>query len=871
MGNIVSVTIEVLFGLLFLWAVWMAVRRHDALARDVALVFLPIAVFLASGVVRDAIGPLPFWVTAGSTIVLLAQPVFSLKLVSDIRALPRRSLSVATGAFAASSVWLVLSGGREPLAYLGAATVFVVTELVAAGYFALEARRRSGAARVRLAVAAAATAGVALAIFAIGLAAASPEGTIATGVALQSGALLAGVGYWIAFLPPRPFRRFWQATSAFAHSERLLAAPATTGSTELWAQLATTARQLTGAATVVLLADGGSLRVAASSESAVHPGLDHPGVDLATVLSGAANPVTEDLLARTGTRFCKIVPLRPDQVAVGAILLLRPRASLFDGDDTELVGALGVRSAQLVQRREVLARQESLTVRLAQTIAALEAASAAKSDFLASMSHELRTPLNAIIGFSTLMATEDEVDGALRVPREWVEHIRNGGDHLLSLINDVLDLSKIEAGRLDLAREPVDLGQAMASSVGGLRPLADRKSQQIDVAAGSSFVVEADPGRLRQILYNLLSNAIKYTPDGGRIWVAAERTGHEIRLSVRDTGVGIAPEDHERAFEEFSQVGDAARHVDGTGLGLSLTKRLVEAHGGRLELVSELGEGSTFTVVFPDRLLVTVPYAAATGSPDEGREGLDVLVIEDEPSSARLLQTYLADAGHHVRLAVDGETGIAMAEARRPGAILLDVLLPGVDGWEVLRRLKSHPELCDVPVVIVTVVDERSVGLALGAVDYLIKPIDPVALLARLEPYTRTSRVETRSMSVLAIDDDPVSLEVVARTLEPLGFTVRQTTSGQEGIRLAISEPPDLVICDLAMPGTDGFEVIAQLHDHPQTAATPILVLTAGDLSGTDRERLNGRVLGIASKGDAGTDGLGVWLTRVLHGATERA
>ncbi|MGP1674437.1 MAG: response regulator, partial [Candidatus Limnocylindrales bacterium] len=861
--DLVTVTTQVLFVLLFVWAVWMAVRRHDALARDVALVFAPIAVVQATGVLRSWVGPLPFWVSAGTIILLLAQPVFSLKLVSDIRTLPRGLLAVASGAFVITSAWLLATMGEVALAYVAAALVFVLTELVAAAYFAIEARRRTGAARVRLAVAALATAGVALAIFAIGVAIAAPQqvGTAPT-VVLQVGALLAAVGYWIAFLPPRALRRFWQGNAAFAHSEQLLAAPPTTRSDELWAQLATTAHQLTGAATVVLLADAVNLRVAASSDPAVQPGTIYPGASLEMVLAVRTDPVADDLLQRTGSRFAKVVPLRPEQTPIGAILLLRPRASLFDSDDTELVGALGVRSAQLVQRREVLAEQESLSIRLTHTVAALEAAGAAKSDFLASMSHELRTPLNAIIGFSALMASQEEVDGTLPVPREWVEHIRSGGDHLLSLINDVLDLSRIEAGRLDLVKERVDLGRAITASVGGMRPLADRKGQHIEISGDPSLAVEVDPGRLRQILYNLLSNAIKYTPEGGRIWVTTEQADGEARIAVRDNGVGIAQDDRDRVFEEFSQVGDTAQRVEGTGLGLSLTRRLVEAHGGRIDLVSELGAGSTFTVVFPE------PGGANAGRPTPdgtlGTAGGDhpdyVLVIEDEPSSSRLLQTYLADAGYQVKLATDGERGLAMATAERPGAIVLDVLLPRMDGWEVLRRLKSDPGLRDVPVIIVTVVDERGVGLALGAVDYLVKPIDPDALLARLGRYRFTAKVKTHSMRVIAIDDDPSALEVVAHTLEPLGFAVHQASSGQDGIRLAMQDPPDLVICDLVMPQMDGFEVIALLHDHPSTVDTPILVLTAHDLSAADKARLNGSVLGIAAKGDAGTDGLGAWL-----------
>ncbi len=573
-----------------------------------------------------------------------------------------------------------------------------------------------------------------------------------------------------------------------------------------------------------------------------------------------------DLLERADARFGKVVTLAPEHDLMGAIFLLRTRPSLFDADDAALVEALGIRSAHLVQRREVLAEQEALSVRLAQTIAALEAAGAAKSDFLASMSHELRTPLNAIIGFSSLMSAQVEVDGSLNVPREWVEHIRSGGEHLLSLINDVLDLAKVEAGRLELATEGVDLGHAVASSVAGIRPLADRKRQTVDVAMDSFITVEADPGRLRQILYNLLSNAIKYTPDEGCIEVSGSRVNGEIRISVRDNGVGIAPDDQVRVFEEFRQVGDQAQRMAGTGLGLALTRRLVEAHGGRIELESKLGVGSTFFVTLPD----THPAEEAADPanlylleslPEEAQ---DILLIEDEASSARLLQTYLVKAGHHVRVASDGESGLAMARARKPAAIVLDILLPGIDGWEVLRQLKSEAGLRDVPVIIATVVDERGVGLALGAVDYMVKPVDPKALLDRLGRYTFTTKVKTRVMNVLAIDDDPVALDIIEDTLGPLGFNVRRAGSGREGIELAHSVGADLVICDLMMPEVDGFEVIARLHAAGATSSIPILVLTARDLTAMDKARLNGRVIGIATKGESGVHGLSEWLTHVM-------
>jgi signal transduction histidine kinase/CheY-like chemotaxis protein len=868
MPDLVVLVAEILFGLLFAWAVVVAVQRRDAIARDVALVFAPLAVLFVTQVARQVLGPLPSAVTLGATILLLAQPVFSLKLVADIRAIPAWLVPTAIVAFTISTAVILVTGTPLSIAVaLGAIGVFVVTELVAAAYLALEAGRRHGSVRFRLALAAVATAAVAGALLTSGASAAGDSVAAAATVVIRFVALFAALAYWIAFLPPLPLRRFWQRSAAFTHSEALLTAPASAEPAELWAQLARTVRYLTGAATVVLTTrpDGSLKTVATDGPTGDTPRSFGPG-SLDPLTSGDGHdPVSDALTEASGIRFAEVVPLLAEGIPAAVVVLLRGHPSLFDSDDAGLVSSLGVRSLYLVQRREILAEQERLGGRLAETVEALRAASAAKSDFLASMSHELRTPLNAIIGFSELMISEPEVDGTLAVPREWVEHIRSGGSHLLVLINDVLDLSKIEAGRLDLVRERIHLPHAIGESVAGLRPLADRKQLAIELVVEPA-IVDVDPGRFRQILYNLLSNAIKFTPAGGSISIEASTVGDEVRIAVRDSGVGISTDDQARVFEEFRQVGGRAEQAAGSGLGLALTKRLTEAHGGRVELESTVGAGSTFTVVLPRldvRHAESAPPPMLT-SPRVTDDAPEILVIEDEPSSARLLHTYLADGGYRVRLAHDGETGLELARERRPSAVVLDVLLPGMDGWEVLRRIKSDDALRDIPVIIVTVVDERGIGLALGAVDYLVKPIDREGLLACLDRFTFTTKVKTRPISVLAIDDEPAALDLIQGSLQPLGFGIRRAASALEGLALARTSPPDLVICDLLMPEIDGFEVVSQLHDDPATSGVPILILTAHTLSAAEKDRLNGRILGIAQKGDITGDGLRQWLARII-------
>jgi DNA-binding response OmpR family regulator len=435
------------------------------------------------------------------------------------------------------------------------------------------------------------------------------------------------------------------------------------------------------------------------------------------------------------------------------------------------------------------------------------------------------------------------------------------------LINEVLDLAKVEAGRLELDRAAFDLRSLIAETMAGLRPLAERKHLVI-TSQGTVDRLVADRGRVRQILYNLLSNAIKFTPDGGSISVEAVADNSFVRLTVTDTGPGIAATDQALIFEEFSQVGEIGTRQEGTGLGLALARRLVEAHGGRIELVSELGSGSRFTASFPqaDEPGVVTDAVSRLEEPDTAAvagRGADVLVIEDDPSAVRLLRTYLETDGYGVRVARDGPSGLAEARARPPAAIVLDILLPGTDGWEVLREFKADPALRDVPVIIVSVVDERGLGLALGAVDYFLKPVDRTALLDRLSRYTFTTKVKTRSIRVLAVDDDPAALDLIYAALQPEGFDVVRAAGGREAIDRAAAEPFDLVVCDLVMPDLDGFDVVTALRAEPSSREVPILILTAHTLTDAEKARLNGQILGIVEKGEDGAAGLRRWLASI--------
>ena len=880
----VTIAAELLFGAVFIAAVVQYVRRPDGLRLWVALVFAPLALLFVVQVARLIAIPLPPAVSLAAGVLLFAQPLFTLGLVRQVRPIPRllipASIVVLVGSLVAAVVPTLFGGAASRPFVLVAAAAFGAIELIAAGYLALDARRRRGASAWRIWAAAGATGllGLALIVATAGSLVGSPASVVTT--VSRVVALLAAVGYVIAFMPPPSARRVIQAGASVDFLKRLVAGSGASVD-EIWGEFAGLARGLSGSTAVIVggLDDERVGILATSSEPAMSArlaelapmradlddllGLVGRGERRTNQLSG----FLAELAGHAGAAYMSVVRVdhgeAPNEVVV--VLLSRGR-SLFATSDLELLATLGGQSAVIAERRAVLANQEALAAQLRQTVEALRIASQAKSDFLASMSHELRTPLSAILGFSDLMRDEPRDGDTARVPVEWIEHVHRGGEHLLALINDVLDLAKVEAGRLDLSFESIDLQTAVGESVNGLRPLAERKSLTIESKIEPVTLV-ADRGRLRQILYNLLSNAIKFTPAQGKITVAGALIDGRIHLSVSDTGVGIAPDDLGTVFEEFRQVGDVTDRQEGTGLGLALSRRLAEAHGGRIDLESTVAVGSTFTIVLPqsppnavaERLRDVVPVLAAAGAPARA----SVLVVEDDASAVRLLREYLEPVGYEVRVATDGEAGITAARADPPAAILLDILLPGIDGWEVLRRMRDDPALRDVPVVILTVVDERDVGLALGAVDYLVKPVSRDALLACLARHVAPPSADSR-VKVLAVDDDPAALALIVSALEPEGYDVVVSDGGADALARAPSVMPDVVVCDLMMPDIDGFDVVAGLKRDPRTADVPILVYTAKDVSDEDKARLNGQIAGILVKGEDGKAALLSWLSHAV-------
>ncbi len=547
----------------------------------------------------------------------------------------------------------------------------------------------------------------------------------------------------------------------------------------------------------------------------------------------------------------------------------------FQSSEVDAFGPAQIATAQIIATHaEVALSRAHLFQEITRRNQELERASRTKSEFLANMSHELRTPLNAIIGFSELLLDEPDESYGPETRRTYVETIHESGHHLLSLINDILDLSKVEAGRMELHLEEVPIADTVEQVLRTLEPLLARKTIAVEAEQIEVTELVADEGKLKQILYNLLSNAIKFTPDGGRITVAVTSIDGYVRFTVADTGVGIAPEDQERIFEEFQQLDvGPARRFEGTGLGLALTRRLTELHGGRIWLESAVGKGSRFHVELPVQTRDEQPLAEPQGpstvpviaSPTMPSDRPLVLVVEDDPRAANLMAVYLHSGGYRSVVAAAGRDAIEKARELRPAAITLDVMLPDLQGWEVLRALKEDEEVRHIPVAIVSVVDDLQLGYALGATDYFVKPIDRHALLAWLDRFARGSAVAPEGVKVLVVDDEPSARELLTGMLKPTGYEVLTAADGMEGIERARTEHPNVILLDLMMPGLSGFDVVRALKSDPATSQIPILIVTAKDVTEEEQRLLHGHVAAILQKGDLPAVELATWLRQTLQ------
>ena len=492
-----------------------------------------------------------------------------------------------------------------------------------------------------------------------------------------------------------------------------------------------------------------------------------------------------------------------------------------------------------------------------------------KSVFLANMSHELRTPLNAILGFSELLIDSTNGQFPDETKKRFLEQIHSSGRHLLGLINDILDLSKIEAGQMELHLQTVSVANILSQVASTVEPLAAKKQLRINIEGATAGHITADEGKLEQMVLNLVSNAIKFTPDGGSVTVSAAQTGARLQIVVADTGIGIAEPDLKRIFHEFQQVDSGAnRKQQGTGLGLTLTRSFAALHGGDVRVQSVFGKGSRFTIDLPvngpdpQRAPSTAGHSAAGLHPDISLPL--ILVVEDDPASAELLTRQIERIGFRTQVARNGADAITMARDHKPVAITLDIVLPDIDGWAVLTRLKHDVETSDIPVIVVSVVDDPALGMALGALDYFIKPVEAGALVNRLNNFNFRRKSNGHQTRVLVVDDEAANREWLKNVLEPAGFLVILATGGREAIKLARSGKPDLIMLDLLMPEVNGFDVVAALSSREATSRIPIMVLTAKNLTEADISQLNGHVSTILKRGSTGSVDLLSQLQRVM-------
>ncbi|MGB1857992.1 MAG: response regulator, partial [bacterium] len=481
------------------------------------------------------------------------------------------------------------------------------------------------------------------------------------------------------------------------------------------------------------------------------------------------------------------------------------------------------------------------------------------SQFLANMSHELRTPLNAVIGL-TEMLKEDAEDDENEDYLEPLDRIHNASKHLLTLINDILDLSKIEAGKIELFEEEFSLPKMVEDVIETSRPLAEKNDNRIEIRMDQDLdSIYADQTRVRQIILNLISNACKFTEKGEvhiEVRKILEVETDLIEISVRDTGIGLSDEQQQKLFQAFTQADSSTtRKYGGTGLGLTITRQLSRLMGGDVTVESELGKGTKFTASLrlkrsdastSDQVLPARPKPEFSKEDGSSRK---ILIIDDDPTVRELMRRQLERDGFEVHSASDGKEGITKAREIKPDLITLDILMPDLDGWSVLRSLKADPEVSSIPVVMASILDEKNKGFSLGAADYLSKPLERERLIGSI----RNLIGEGEGKKVMLVDDDPGMRLSVREALSRSGYEVLEAENGSQAITLLQEEDtaPDIILLDLIMPIMNGFEFLEKFRNDLQSPI-PVIVITSADLTDEEKQYLSGEVVRVLQKSDVG-------------------
>ena len=532
-----------------------------------------------------------------------------------------------------------------------------------------------------------------------------------------------------------------------------------------------------------------------------------------------------------GFRTVLGVPLMREGAAIGAVLLTRSEVEPFTQQQIDLIttfadqAVIAIANVSLFDEIQDKSRQ-------------LEQASQHKSQFLANMSHELRTPLNAIIGYSEILQ-EDAADLGQDNLVADLKKIESAGRHLLGLINDILDLSKIEAGKMDIYLEDVEIVPLLEEVRSIIVPMAEKNANVLEYRLADNLgSMRTDRTKLKQSLLNLFSNGSKFT-ENGRLTLSVKRFETDkpmVSFAVSDTGIGMTEEQLGRLFQAFNQAdASTTKKYGGTGLGLAITRNFCQLLGGNVTVTSKPGEGSTFTIVLPDSPVAPV-QAKATDAPPlsvEVDSAPTVLVVDDDPTARELLSANLKGAGYRLLQASSGDEALSLARSTRPDAITLDVMMPKPDGWDVLSALKADADLRDIPVVIVTMLSDRGIGLSLGAVEVLTKPVERAQLTALIHNLVR------REGPVLVVEDDAGAREMIRQTIEKMSLPVAEADNGVQALDWLGEHPaPAVILLDLMMPEMDGFEVLDALAAHPQWREIPVIVITAKQLTAAERERL---------------------------------
>lgn len=554
-----------------------------------------------------------------------------------------------------------------------------------------------------------------------------------------------------------------------------------------------------------------------------------------------------------------VIPLVVQGDVQGVLEVLTIKGKDFVAGDLEILSVVANELAGGMNRKRLIDELRMKNVELeSQTQKTLEVSDTLKK-FLATFSHELRSPLNSIIGFSELVTSQYH-DLSPESVQEFMKNINTSGRHLQQIINDILDLSKIEAGKMDLhiASYPVSYFEEGVRRV--LASEIAEKDIRVEFALSPEFdEIVVDQTRFKQILINLVSNAIKFSSRSATVTLSSQRVRNDIEFEVRDTGVGIKPEEFGGLFKPFRQMPSGQElSRQGLGLGLAITKKLVELHGGTIWIESEWGKGTSVFFQIPlivdaasERLMqagMLLDALQREATPrDEGEKPL-ALIVEDAPQAGELLKMHIESAGYRVEIARDGSEAVDMAKRLHPSVITLDLMLPLKDGWQVMKELKRHPLCKHIPIIIVSIIDEKNLGFSLGAVDYFVKPVNKEDLLQALDRVHLIPKPDQQSPTVLVIDDDRAAIDLIQVILENEGYRILKAFQGKEGLELAVREHPDLIILDLIMPEVSGFNVAYQLRQIPATRSIPIIILTSMEVDADTAAQLSTYVSGLMSK-----------------------